>query len=213
MAPRRYRMQARSEATARTRSRIVHAATELHTERGVLATSWEDIAERARVAPATVYRHFPSLVELIPACARSVFDIIRPPSLEEASEKFAHLRTPAARLEVLIRDSAHCYSMGEGWLHAARRERDLIPSIDEALRVQEETLRVLVRAATQGVRLDEGEISVLYTYCDFPYWKSLIDAGIPRRDVAEVIVDLARRYLRARARKTESSDKRRRRNR
>lgn len=200
-------MQARSAAAAETRSRIIKAATYLHTERGVLATSWEDIAEHARVAPATVYRHFPSLVELIPACARSVFDVIRPPSLEEASEKFSHLRTPAARLEVLIRDSAHCYSKGEGWLHAARRERDLIPAIDEAIGVQEETLRMLVRAATRGIELDETTISVLYTHCDFPYWKSLVDAGIARRDVADVIVDLARRYLRARARKPEKSDR------
>ena len=201
MAPRRYRMQARSEAMAETRSRIVHAATELHVDQGVLATSWDEIAERARVAPATVYRHFPSLVELIPACARSVFDIIRPPTLKEASEKFAHLRTPADRLEVLIRDSVHCYSKGEGWLHAARRERDLIPAIDEALAVQEGTLRMLVRAATQGVDLDKTEISVLYTYCDFPYWKALVDAGVSRRDVADVIVDLAQRYLRTSARK------------
>lgn len=207
MSPRRYRMQARSEGMAETRSRIVHAASELHIERGVLATSWEDIAERADVAPATVYRHFPSLVELIPACARSVFDIIRPPTLAEASEKFAHLRTPAARLEVLIRDSVQCYSRGEGWLHAARRERDLIPAIDQALGVQEETLRTLVRAAARGVELDKTEISVLYVYCDFPYWKSLVDAGIPRRDAPDVIVDLAQRYLRSRARKKEKSDR------
>lgn len=210
MAPRRYRMQARSQAVAETRSRIVHAATELHTDQGVLSTSWDDIAERAGVAPATVYRHFPSLVELIPACARSVFEIIRPPTLEEASEKFAHLRTPAARLEMLIRDSVHCYSRGEGWLHAARRERDLIPAINEALGVQEETLRMLVRAATQGVELDNTEISVLYTYCDFPYWKSLVDAGVSRLYAADVIVDLAQRYLRTRARKPEESDRKRR---
>ncbi len=198
-------MKARSEAMAETRSRIIQAAAELHTERGVLATSWEDIADRARVAPATVYRHFPSLLELIPACARSVFDIIQPPTLEEASEKFSHLRTPAARLEVLIRDSVHCYSKGEGWLHAARRERDLIPAIDEAIGIQEKTLRMLVRAATHGVDLNETEISVLYTYCDFPYWKSLVDAGVSRRDVADLIVDLAQRFLRTRARKPEKS--------
>lgn len=125
VVPRRYRMQARSRSVAETRSRIIRAATELHTERGVVATSWEEIAERAEVAPATVYRHFPSLVDLVPACARSVFDIIRPPTLEEADAKFVSLPSPLERLEVLIRDSCHCYSRGEGWLHAARRERDL----------------------------------------------------------------------------------------
>ena len=199
--PRRYRMQARSRSVEETRSRIVRAATELHTERGVVATSWEEIAERAEVAPATVYRHFPSLVELIPACARSVFDIIRPPTLEEAGEKFATLRSPVERLEVLIRDSCPCYSKGEGWLHAARRERDLIPAVGEAVRVQEETLKTLVRAATDGLSLSERDNSLLYTFCDFPFFKSLLDAGVKRSEVTEVIVGLALGYVRQQARK------------
>lgn len=122
MSPRRYQMQARFQAMAETRARIVRAATELHTERGILATSWEEIAERAGVAPATVYRHFPSLVELIPACARSVFDVVAQPTLEEAGAKFEHLSGPAERLEFFIRESCVCYAAGEGWLHAARRE-------------------------------------------------------------------------------------------
>lgn len=203
MSPRRYRMQARSSSVTETRSRIIEAATELHTERGVLATSWEDIAGRAEVAPATVYRHFPSLAQLIPACARSVFDIIRPPTLEEAGAKFASLRTPAKRLEVLIRDSCLCYSKGEGWLHAARRERDLIPAVGEAVRLQEETLETLVRAATKGVDQSNRDIAVLYAFCDFPFFKSLVDAGVKRSEVADVIVNLAVGYLKARARKRE----------
>jgi AcrR family transcriptional regulator len=203
LSPRRYRMQARSRSVAETRSRIIEAATELHTERGVLATSWEDIADRAEVAPATVYRHFPSLVELIPACARSVFDIIRPPTLEEAGAKFARLRTPAKRLEVLIRDSCHCYSKGQGWLHAARRERDLIPAVGEAVRIQEETLETLVRAATHGVDLSKRDIAVLYAFCDFPFFKSLVDAGVKEGEAADVIVDLAVGYLKVHPRKRE----------
>ncbi len=201
MSPRRYRMQVRSRSVAETRSRIIEAATELHTQRGVLATSWEDIADRADVALATVYRHFPSLVELIPACARSVFDIIRPPTLEEAGAKFARLRTPTKRLEVLIRDSVHCYTKGQGWLHAARRERDLIPAVGETVRIQEETLEMLVRAATKGVDLSDRDIAVLYAFCDFPFFKSLVDAGVKGSDVADVIVELAADYLKVRARK------------
>ncbi|MPZ15807.1 MAG: TetR family transcriptional regulator [Chloroflexi bacterium] len=205
MTPRRYRMQARSRSVAETRSRIIQAATELHTERGVLATSWEDVADRAEVAPATVYRHFPSLAELIPACARSVFDIIRPPTLEEAGVKFARLRTPAKRLEILIRDSCHCYAKGEGWLHAARRERDLIPAVGEAVRLQEETLETLVRAATDGLDLSRRDIATLFAFCDFPFYKSLVDAGVMKSEVADVIVDLALGYLKVRVRKLKQS--------
>jgi hypothetical protein len=130
-----------------------------------------------------------------------VFDIIRPPTLEEAGDKFASLPTPAERLELLIRDSCHCYAKGEGWLHAARRERDLIPAVGDAVRLQEETLERLVRAATDGLDLSKRDIAVLYTFCDFPFYKSLVDAGVKRSEAADVIVDLALGYLKMRARK------------
>ncbi len=64
-------MRNREESFAQTDRRIVAAAIGLHAERGVVDTSWQDIAERADVSPVTVYRHFRSLSELIPACARS----------------------------------------------------------------------------------------------------------------------------------------------
>jgi AcrR family transcriptional regulator len=199
MSPRRYRMQARSQAVAETRSRIVQAATELHTEKGILATSWDEIADRAGVASATVYRHFPSLVELIPACARSVFEVVAQPTLEEVSAKFEHLSGPAERLEFFIRESCVCYAAGEGWLHAARRERDLIPAVGEAVRIQEQALEVLVRYVADGLGLAERSIAVLVTLCDFPFWKSLVDAGVERADVGDVIVELALYHLGAHA--------------
>lgn len=199
MSPRRYQMQARSQAMAETRARIVRAATELHTERGILATSWEEIAERAGVAPATVYRHFPSLVELIPACARSVFDVVAQPTLEEAGAKFEHLSSPAERLEFFIRESCVCYAAGEGWLHAARRERDLIPAVGEAVGLQERALQTFVRYVVDGLGFSERSTAVLITFCDFPFWKSLVDAGVERTEVGDVIVDLALSHLESHA--------------
>src|SRR5438309_12022688 len=68
MAPRAYRMTRRAAANAETRRRIVDAAIALHAQKGVLGTSWPDIAKRADVALGTVYRHFPSLDQLVPAC-------------------------------------------------------------------------------------------------------------------------------------------------
>jgi AcrR family transcriptional regulator len=190
VTPRPYRMSARAHAVAETRERIVSAATALHAERGVLATRWEDIAERAEVAPATVYRHFPSLVELIPACARSVFDIVRPPTLDEAAEKFAALDTPSARMEQLVRDSCHCYERGEAWLHASRREQDLVPAMGEAVRMQEASLDVLVRAALGLGRPPTRLVRLLCTLADFPFWKALVDNGVARPDAEEIIVEL-----------------------
>ena len=182
-------MGVRADAVARTREAIVDAARGLHAERGLAATSWEDIAERAGVSTATVYRHFPSLAELVPACARSVFDLIEPLTLEQASATFGALDRATDRFEQLVRYSAHCYGAGAGWLHAAHRERDFVPELDAALRVIEDSLRALVNAAA-GRRLAHADHGVLLVLCDFPIWWSLRSAGLPGRSVEDAIVRL-----------------------
>src|SRR5438105_15347029 len=79
MAPRTYRMTRRAAASAETRRRIVDAAIALHAEKGVLGTTWPDIAKRADVALGTVYRHFPGLDQLVPACTSENAVRMRPP--------------------------------------------------------------------------------------------------------------------------------------
>jgi AcrR family transcriptional regulator len=189
MTPRAYRMTSRAETTERTRASIVRAARELHTERGLSATSWEDIAQRAGVSTATAYRHFPSLAELVPACARTVFDIIQPPTLEQAAGTFDALHRADQRFEQLVRYSCHCYLAGSGWLHAAHRERDFFPELDEALRVIEDSLDTLVTAAA-GHPLDGSDHRLLVVLCDFPLWWSLVDRGTAPDEAEAVLVRL-----------------------
>ena len=71
-------MTRRASAVAQTRRRIIDATRELHTERGIGATSWDDIAARAGVGVGTVYRHFPSPDDLIPACGAAAMDVTPP---------------------------------------------------------------------------------------------------------------------------------------
>ena len=196
-------MGARAEAVAETRDRIVEAAKVLHVERGVVSTSWEDIAEHAGVSTATVYRHFPSLTELIPACARSVFDIIEPPALEDAGQQFSEHTAPEDRLEQFVRASCVCYGKGRGWLHAAHRERDFVPELDAALRILDESLEVLVAAAA-GRPLSPVELRSLFALCDFPFWWGLTAGGLTDREVEEEIVRLVR--MRVRLPSTARSD-------
>lgn len=191
MAPRPYRMGARADAVADTRNRIVHAAKAVHAERGVVATSWEDIAARAGVSMATVYRHFPSLAELVPACARSVFDIIQAPTLAQAAEQFEALDVPADRFEHFVRQSCACYAKGAGWLHAAHRERDFVAELDTALRVLEDSLEVLVEAAA-GRALPRPDLRALFVLCDFPLWWQLTAGDLPPGEVEEELVRLVR---------------------
>lgn len=191
MSPRRYRMGARADRIQDTRDRLVVAAMRLHTERGVLATRWDEIAAEAGVSTATMYRHFPSLAELVPACARTVFDLIKPPTVAEASPQFATYDDAADRFEYLVRVSVHCYAAGAGWLHAAHRERDFVPELDAALRLIEDTLRVLVRAAAGG-ELPGNAAAELFVLCNFPLWRQLLDAGPSADATEETLVTLVR---------------------
>ena len=191
MTPRPYRMGARADAVAETRARIVAAGKQLHAAHGVLITSWDHIAAKAGVSTATVYRHFGSLAELVPACARSVFDVIEPPAPEDAAAMFAALHTPEDRLEQLVRDTVACYGKDPGWLHAAHRERDFVPELDAALRIIEDSLHVLVQAAF-GATLTAEDHERLFVLCDFPFWWSLGDRGLDRGEVEEFIVRLVR---------------------
>jgi AcrR family transcriptional regulator len=182
-------MGARAEAVADTKNRIVAAAMDLHAARGVQATRWEEIAERAGVSVATLYRHFPSLKELVPACARRVFDLITPLTVDQAMLKFAKLGATSERLAFLVKANVHCFGLGEGWLHAAYRERDFVPELDTALRVIQDSLRALVAAATQR-RLGKVGEATLFTLLDFPFYQSLRSAGLDPRAAEKALTRL-----------------------
>lgn len=72
MAPRAYNIETRRRQQDELKARIAAAAAELHAEQGALATSHAQIAERAGVSLPTVYKHYPTLDELIPACVGHV---------------------------------------------------------------------------------------------------------------------------------------------
>ena len=197
--PRRYQMATRERAVQETRQRIIDAAISLHAQRGVIATNWEEIAEGAGVSTATVYRHFPSLGELVPACARTAFEAgASLPTPAQAAAAFAGLTRPAPRIERLIRESCRCYELGAGWLAAARRDAKSVPALDRAVRLQERVLGVLIQAALGDAFVDAQTMSVIKALIDFPFWKALTDAGVATETVPQVINDLVRSRLQKR---------------
>jgi len=197
--PRRYQMATRERAVQETRQRIIDAAISLHAQRGVIATNWEEIAAGAGVSTATVYRHFPSLGELVPACARTAFEAgASLPTPAQAAAAFARLTRPAPRIERLIRESCRCYELGAGWLAAARRDAKSVPALDRAVRLQDRVLGVLIQAALGDAFVDAQTMSVIKALIDFPFWKALTDAGVATEKLPQVINDLVRSRLQKR---------------
>ena len=137
-------MTTRRAATERTRRRILEATLELHTEQGILGTSWQDIARRADVAVGTVYRHFPSLRELVPACGELLFERTGPPSPDDAAAAIGDERDPMRRLERAATVIFGFYERAGRHIDSDVREREL-PEVRE----WEEYLRATVTAFAQ----------------------------------------------------------------
>src|SRR5436853_6734409 len=126
MAPRAYRMTRRAAASAETRRRIVDAAIALHAEKGVLGATWPDIAKRADVALGTVYRHFPSLEQLVPACTSENAIRIKPPN----SSLLDGLTHPDERMDRFVQDLFAFYSRSAPWTPRASGDRQHPPVPD-----------------------------------------------------------------------------------
>jgi AcrR family transcriptional regulator len=190
MSPRKYDMSRRALAAEQTRHRIVDATRELHTEQGIAATSWDDIAARAGVGVGTVYRHFPSLDELVPACGAVSMQIIALPRPDDAAALFDGLRTPAERITRLVNEAFGIYERGSRELQVARREPDAHPSVAAVDAALEESLAALVDAALAPFDVSPPERALARAMVDLNTWDALRNAGLDAAGAVAAISDV-----------------------
>lgn len=186
MAGRKYRMSKRAEAVDATRDRIVEATMALHLEQGVTATSHADIAARAGVGAATVYRHFPTLGALVEACGVRTWEIVQPPRPGDAGEIFAGLQTRRERLERLVAELAAFYERGARSLAVAQQDRERVPELDAGLREVEAGIAALVGAAA-GDGASEDGLRVARALTELPAWAALKRHGVPPEAVVRLL--------------------------
>ena len=189
MAGREYRMRKRAEGLDATRERIVEATAALHYQQGVEATSYVQIAERAGVGAATVYRHFPTLGSLVEACGASVWNEIRPPTPEDAPAVFAGLETRPQRLERLVAELDAFYDRSAVWLGHAARDRERVPELDAFLRHIDAGVAALVREAV-GAGTEGPAIRLATALADVSVWRSLKRLDVPEPEFRETMVRL-----------------------
>ena len=195
MTPRRYRMSARSAEVTARRSHIVDAAIALFAEHTAAATTMDDVARAAGVAPATVYRQFKDFDGLARACAETAFDIAEIPTPQAAVEQFAGLDSLEARLRRFVEISCECYERAQLWLAAERRERHL-PAFAQTVGREEAALAAIVSGLLDDVAVEPTVRAVVTTLVDFPFWHSLRRTGVPPREIPEVVLALAADELR-----------------
>ena len=176
-------MTRRASAVAQTRRRIIDATRALHTEQGIAATSWDDIAARAGVGVGTVYRHFPSVDELIPACGEVSMQIVALPDSAGVPALFDGIDAPAERIELLVREVFAIYERGAPELRAIRNEPDVHPHVAEAVEDLEASLAALVDAAG----ITPADQAVVRAMIDLGTWQALRDQGLGPAEAVDAV--------------------------
>jgi AcrR family transcriptional regulator len=187
MSPRKYDMTRRASATAQTRRRIIDATRELHGEQGIAATSWDDIAARAGVGVGTVYRHFPSLDDLVPACGEISMQILAPPDPQGVPSLFDGVDSPAERIERLVREAFAIYERGAPQVRAIRNEPEVHPSVAEAGEELEASLTALVDAAVEPFGATGADRAVVRAMVDLGTWQALRDQGLGPAEAVDAV--------------------------
>ena len=188
-------MSKRAAAVARTRQRIIDATRELHGQQGIAATSWDDIAARAGVGVGTVYRHFPSLDELIPACGEITMQVVALPDPATMPALFEHATEPAERIERLVREAFAIYERGAPALRAIRREADVHPRVAQDGDQVDASLSALVQTALRPLDATRQDRAVARALIDLNTWDALRDQGLGSTECVVAMSEILARRL------------------
>ena len=184
MSPRQYSLGRRAETARQTRARIVDATVALHSEQGIVATSYADIARRADVAIGTVYHHFPELDDLVMACGAQLMELTRPP----APAVFAGLRSRQARIGTLVQEVFGWYERSPGWRRAVC-DADKLEVLARGVQQLEAVLRELI-AAGLGAQADAAQVATARALLDYEVYRNLADAGLPAPEAATTVANV-----------------------
>lgn len=183
-------MGKRAASVAETRRRIVEATLGLHAEKGIAATSWDDIAARAGVGVGTVYRHFPSLDELVPACGEVTMQLVALPPSSDIPALFADATQPPERIERLVREVFAIYERAAPVLRAIRREGDVHARVAQDRSAIEASLDALVDTALGPLIAGHEDRAVVRALVDLNTWEALRDQGLGPVDCVDVIAEM-----------------------
>jgi AcrR family transcriptional regulator len=193
---RTYRKAKRAEAQDETRERIIRATMALHLDKGVATTSYSDIAERAGVGAATVYRHFPKVGSLVEACGAQFWEAIEPPRPEDASALFRGHRSRADRLERLVQLLDDFYARAAAPLWSAVRDQDRVPELAQFLKEVRASVSALVAAALDQ-NASTAQIDIAAVGADFLVWRALAVTGVDHDERIRIMIAMIKGALSA----------------
>jgi AcrR family transcriptional regulator len=174
---RRYTLGKRKSAQEETRERIVAATMALHDIKGVVATSYVDIAEKAGVGAATVYRHFPRLGDLVNACGAHAAEEMQPFMRGSLPALPVDVNSLEERLMWLCGELDAFYRRGGVRLEVAQCERARVPELEQFMVMVEAGIDALVAHALGPLATEEG-LRAAIALTRLQVWESLRVGGL-----------------------------------
>ena len=172
--PRRYELRRRAERQAETRRRIVEATVALHEALGPARTTISDIAARAGVERATVYRHFPDERALLAACTGHYVALNPLPD----PAPWADIADPEARLRAGLAEVYAYHRRTERMSDRAARDLPDAPVLREVLAPEFASWARVRDALAAGWPVPEGRRALVAAAVGhavaFPTWRSLV---------------------------------------
>lgn len=185
-------MGKRAEAVESTRRRILEATMAVHDEQGIVAGRWPDIAERAGVSLATIYRHFPTLEDLVTACGELTIELVDPPSPEQAKDVFRGARSRRDRIERLVQETFSFYERAGRVVDNVRRDRRRLAVIEQAHEQFEAALGALAQEALRPLGATPDDVQLARALTDVRVWEAMRERGLG----LDAAVDVVSRALR-----------------
>ena len=181
-----------------TTERIVACARALHSEHGIGATTWRQIAERASVAESEIAARFPTQDDLIRGCGQHVFMDLRLPPPDRARDLFAGASSKREKVTRLVDAIFDAYEREGAELEQARAERSNLPVLEEGLASLDAALDALAAEALGPGPPDAAGVASIRALTDLAVWRTLREHGASSERAAEQASVTVERWLDAR---------------
>ena len=188
--PRNYSLGRRAVQVADTRRRIVDSALELYQEQGVSATTMQDVARRADVAPGTVANHFGSAEALAAEVTARILADLRMPT----AELFDGVPDLADRIHRLVYEMGRFFIRSESWYRVQQREPSA-PFWADAYARYYADLDVLIRAALGPLAADADAVAVVNAMLGTWVLGAMQTTGRSTEAAAELLSDVLTTWL------------------
>jgi AcrR family transcriptional regulator len=164
------------------RRRIVESTLELHSVKGVEATTAPDIAQKAGVDPSTVESYFPTRDDLVLGCGQHLLETLRLPPPDRALEIFSGADSQGERARRMVETLFAAYERRGASLEGGEAERGALPLVDASMSQVEACVDALVREAVGG---EPALVESVRGITDVRAWRELRKSAPPDAAVDE----------------------------